>query len=59
MLMGSGTQAIAAFFPFTALNPLNMGGGDFQWIGMIANIVLGLLFWGIGCIAYKGKELKF
>lgn len=59
MLMGSGTQAIAAFFPFTALNPLNMGGGDFQWIGMIANIVLGLLFWGIGCIIYKGKELKF
>ncbi len=60
IFMGSGTQAIAAFFPFSALNPLSMAGsGDFQWIGMVANIVLGLIFWGLGCIIYKGKELKF
>ncbi|MDY3119236.1 MAG: ABC transporter permease subunit [Peptoniphilus sp.] len=58
--MGNSMEPIAAFFPFTALNPLNMvGGTDFQWIGIVANILLGLIFWILGCIVYKGKELKF
>lgn len=56
----SGTASIGEWFPFTALNPLNMViEGDFQWFGIVINILIGLIFWIVGCIIYKGKELKF
>ena len=59
-LMGGNLVAIAGLFPFSALNPLYMAvGSGFQWVGIIANIVIGVLFWVIGCMVYKSKELKF
>lgn len=58
--IGGNLLTISGLFPFSALNPLNMVmGSGFEWIGIILNIVIGVLFWVIGCMIYKSKELKF
>lgn len=58
--IGGNLASAAGLFPFIALNPLHMAvGSSFQWLGVIANIVIGVLFWVIGCMIYKSKELKF
>ncbi|MDD7362906.1 MAG: ABC transporter permease subunit [Peptoniphilus sp.] len=59
-LAGGSLHSVAKLFPFWSLNPLNMvSGSGFQWTGIIVNVVIGIIFWIIGCVIYKSKELRF
>lgn len=59
-LIGGSLLPIAEIFPFKVLNPLNMAlGTGFQWMGILVNIIVGIIFWLLGCLIYRGKELKF